>query len=112
MVARAFAGDPAGIIFRRGDFAVERHGAFQSHQRFAGAHEMEERLVELSRLGLDIPAACSDLDARGAQPAQTFARDLRIGIVRCYHHLRTPAAISASQQGPVRPVCEQGSSVT
>ena len=45
--ARAFAGNPAGIIFGRRDLAIKRHGAFHCHQRSAGSHEMKKRFVEL-----------------------------------------------------------------
>ena len=49
--ARAFAGDPAAIVVRRGDLAVQRDRGLQRHQRPAGAHEVHERLVQLLGLG-------------------------------------------------------------
>ena len=41
MGARGFTGDPAVVILRRRDFAVERHRGFHGHQRKSGSHEMD-----------------------------------------------------------------------
>ncbi len=44
--AGAFARNPAGVVFGRGDFAIERHGALERHERPAGLHEVEKGFVE------------------------------------------------------------------
>lgn len=42
----AFTGDPAGVVFGGGDFAVQGDGRFQGNQGAAGAHGMDEGLVD------------------------------------------------------------------
>ncbi len=85
--ARArFAGDPAAVVFRRGDFAIQRERGFQRDQRLAGPHEVEERLVELfgfgdglaSSMSTSIPAARS---LRNPSPATSG-----IGILHSGDH--------------------------
>src|SRR5690348_5580010 len=40
--AGAFAGDPAGVVFGRGDLAVEGEGGFEGDEGKSGAHRMDE----------------------------------------------------------------------
>ena len=106
--AGAFAGDPAAVVVGRGDFAVQRDGGLQRHQRPAGAHEVEERLVELGGFGGEF-GGDFDFDAGVAQTAEAFAGNQRIGIFRWppprarrrlrSAHRRTAACGPGAQQG-------------
>ena len=85
--AGALAGDPAAVVVRRGDLAVQRDGGLERHQRPAGAHEMQERLVELLRLGGEL-GGDRHFDPGLAQLAETLARNQRVGILHGRHHAR------------------------
>jgi hypothetical protein len=49
--ARNLAGDPADIILRRRNLAVQGERRFHGNQRAAGLHEMNESLIETFRGG-------------------------------------------------------------
>jgi len=109
--AGAFTGDPAGVVFGRGDFAIESERALQSDERLAGAHEVKETFVEFFRGGAMLGRQFNG-DGGGAQTAQSFACVQGIRVFGSDDYFRDTAAISASAQGGVRPVWAQGSSVT
>ena len=85
--ARALAGDPAAIIVRRGDLAIQRDGRLQRHQRPAGTHEVHEWLVELRSLGGELRHH-RHFHPGVPQFAETFAGHQRIGILHRRHHAR------------------------
>ena len=89
--ARPLAGDPAAVVVRRGDLAVQRDGRLQRHQRTPGAHEMQERLVQLPRLGGKLRGYLH-FHAGRPQPAKALAGHQRIGIFERRHHARHPHA--------------------
>ncbi len=77
--AGALAGDPAGVVLGRGDFAVEGEGGFEGDQRTRGAHGVEEGFVERGGFGF-VFGGDFDFDAGLAEAAEAFARDGGIGI--------------------------------
>ena len=85
--AGALAGDPAAIVVGRGDFAVQRDGGLERHQRPAGAHEVQERLIQLLGFGGEF-GGHFHFDARLAQPAKSLARHQRVGVLDGRHHAR------------------------
>src|ERR1019366_4233658 len=87
MGAGALAGDPAGVVFGGGDFAIESEGGLQGHQRLAGPHEMEEGLVQLFGFGLELIRHL-DGNAGGAQTAEALAGDERIRVARRRYYFR------------------------
>ena len=82
----ALAGDPPAVVIGSGDFAVERDGGLERHQRPAGAHEMNERLIELGGLGREFGGELN-FDAGLAQLAEAFAADARVGVFHGSDHL-------------------------
>ena len=85
--ARARAGDPAAIVVGRGDLAVERDGGFQGDQRAAGAHEVEERLVQFFGFGGEFRGHL-DFDAGSRSSRNPAAGHARIGVGDGRHHTR------------------------
>ena len=110
--ARRRAGDPLALAGMRGDAAVQRGGQLQRDHRAAERDAVVEAGQRFERPRL--PARpVFDLDAGGAQLRQSLAV-ARAGPdrVAATTTRATPAAISASVQGGVRPQWQQGSSVT
>jgi hypothetical protein len=105
------AGDPlAGAVLASAVWPSSEAAIFMRTQGVAAHHAAEEADVQFARLG----GAGADfhLDARCAQAGEALAGHQRIGIGSEATTRAMPAATSASQQGPVRPWWEQGSSVT
>src|SRR5690242_12385943 len=78
--ARNVAGDPAEVIQRRGDFAVESQCGLNRDERPAGAHEMNKRLVEFFGLS-GVSWIERDFDTGGSQFRESRAAYQRIGIL-------------------------------
>ena len=74
--ASAFAGNPPAIVVGSGDLAVQRDGGLQGHEGAAGAHEVQERLVEFLGLGGELRRDL-DVDARG-EPGHDRSRRPRL----------------------------------
>ena len=85
--ARPLAGDPAAIVIGGGDFAVQRDGGFERDQRPAGAHEVEERLVELLGFFGEFGGHL-DFDARLAELGKALSGHQRVGVDDRGHHAR------------------------
>ena len=85
--ARPLAGDPAAIVVRRGDLPVQRDRRFQRDQRPAGAHEVQERLVELLGFGRELVGDL-DFDAGRRAAGEALPGHQRIGICHRRHHAR------------------------
>ena len=110
--ARLGAGDPAAGAVGGGDPAVEGGGVpSRSTYGRASRHAGQPR-PQRAGLGLGLLDAELDVDAGGAQPLGAAAGQLGSGSATATTTRATPAAISASAHGPVRPVCAHGSRVT
>ena len=99
--ARRLAGDPLALARRGGDAAVERGRDLEVKERPALPHAQQEAGVDLGRLG----RALADLDGDAAAFSRAcpwpFTRGS--GSSSAETTRATPAAISASAQGGVRP---------
>src|SRR6185369_11547487 len=77
--ASAFAGNPAAIVVGGGDLAIQRDRCLQGDQRAAGAHEMQEWLVEF--LGFDGELRRDlDFDTGLAQSGEALSGDQGVGV--------------------------------
>src|SRR6202035_4163553 len=76
--SRDLAGDPAAVVVRRGDLPVQGERGFESDQRNACLHVVDEGFVELARRRRSLIVNL-DLDSGLAQLAKTFTGDQRVG---------------------------------
>ena len=109
--ARRLAGDPAAGAVGGGDPAVEGGGELPDDER-AAARARRSATAERAGLRLGLLDAELDVDARRRAAGPRRRRRARVGSGTATTTRATPAAISASAHGPVRPVCAQGSRVT
>ena len=113
MRPRPLAGDPAGVVFRRRNLPVQRHGRLQGHQRQAGARRHAGRprsIVPLRPANTPGPVSTSTPASRSLRKPRPATSGF--GSSMAATTAATPASINASAQGGVRPWCEHGSSVT
>ncbi len=89
--AGAFAGNPAAVVFGRGDLAVQRERRFQSHQRKPGSHRVDEGFIQPRRF-VGIFRGDFHRDAGLMQSAKTLTGNLRIGIFHGGNHSRDARA--------------------
>ncbi len=86
--AGALAGDPAGVVLRRGDFAVQCERGFQRHQRTAGAHGVDESFIQPGGFARRIPEAISTAMPASCKRRNPSPRHLRIRILHGRDHAR------------------------
>ena len=108
--ARGLAGDPLALAVRERRAAVEARRDLHAHPRPAARHARDEADVQLARFVGQQPDVDGDPGARAAARAPCAAAGLGSAIAATTRP--TPAAITASVHGGVRPVWLQGSSVT
>ena len=107
------AADPemtTGFALRGRDAAIERSGNFHGDVGEEGGDEFCVAIVKPA--GLFLQHTRADLHPRRTQAGDAHAVHLRVGVGGVTTTRETPAAISASAQGPVRPWWLQGSRVT
>ena len=100
------------VVFGRGDLAVQRERGFQRHQRPSGAHGMQEGFVQAWRLRRRNSEATSTSMPASRKLRKPSPATSGLGSSMGATTRATPACISASAQGGVRPWCEHGSRLT
>ena len=112
IAASGLAGDPLAFAAGQRRLAVQRRRDLHSHPGPAPGHAREEADVEFSRVTAMAPAAVSTAMPAARNPAMPAPATSGFGSIVATTTRDSLASIKASQQGGVRPWCEQGSSVT